>query len=307
MIASTTGPTMIVALALLLAGCGASDSTSASTSQVTTPSTIPAPVSTPAVTTIAPVVPVTPVATAPPATTNATPPAVDPSPPVAIVPPAPVDPLAAWFSGGFQGKSIVVWGNSTVSNAVYFFDELRRYAVPGDALTGMDPARIFNYGNNGASLAALLDGQGPFPVSAVIAARPDLLIMRGPLINDVRLGGTNLEQAKQLLIRALDQIRAGSPNTAILLTTENSLLSSDIGGYGWVQPNSAAQDYTDILHAAVMTMDGRYANVKVYDIMAAEYGLTSMASSSLMWNQLHPSEAGQREEAALIAGVIGTR
>jgi lysophospholipase L1-like esterase len=202
-------------------------------------------------------------------------------------------------------KSIVVWGNSTVSNAVYFFDQLRSHVVPGDTLDGVDPANIINFGNNGASLAAMLDGQGSYPVSAVIAAHPDLLIIRGPLINDVRLGYTSLEQAKQLLVRALGQIRAGSPSTAILLTTENSLLTTDVGGLGWVQPNSAAQQYTDILHGAVIAMEGQYPNVKVFDIMAIEYGTTSPATSGLMANQLHPSEAGQREEANLIAGIIG--
>jgi lysophospholipase L1-like esterase len=216
-----------------------------------------------------------------------------------------LNPLANWFNGGISGKTVVVWGNSTVSHAVYFFQRLRGRTAAGDVLEGLNPEQILNYGNNGATLAALLDGQGQYPVAAVIAAQPDLLIIRGPLINDVRLGTTTLEQATALLKTALDRIRAGSPHTSILLTTENSLLSSDPGGFGWVQPPSQAQHYTNILRDAVLSFDGRYPNVKVYDLMTLEYGVVAPESSPLMANQLHPSEAGQEAEANLIAGVIG--
>lgn len=217
----------------------------------------------------------------------------------------PLEALAGWYQGGFSGKKVVVWGNSTVSNAVSFFQRLDTYAAPGSALPGLDPASILNYGNNGASLAALLAGQGPFPIAAVIAAKPDLLIMRGPLINDVRLGATDLAQAEQLLTEALTQITQGTPNTSVLLTTENSLLTTDVGGTGLVQPNSAAQQYTDILHAAPLAMKGRFPRVAVYDVMAVEYGTIAQASSPLMLDQLHPNQAGQQAEADLIATLIG--
>jgi lysophospholipase L1-like esterase len=236
------------------------------------------------------------------------PPEPPPPPPIPSPPPAPVPaPLDAWFAGGFAGKTVVVWGNSTVSHAVYFFDQLGLHMVTGDVLEGLSPTRVLNYGNNGASLAALLNGQGPFPVQAVIAAQPDLLIVRGPLINDVRLGATDLNGAKQLLDSALQRIRAGSPRTAILLTTENSLLSSDPGGFGWVQPADAAQRYTDILREAVLSFSNRYDNVQVFDLMTPLYGTLAPSTSPLMANQLHPNQAGQRQEADLIAVVIGRR
>ncbi len=213
--------------------------------------------------------------------------------------------LSRWYHGGFAGKKVVVWGNSTVSNAVYFFEQFDTFTAPGGPLAGLSPVNVLNYGNNGASLAALLAGQGPYPIDAVIAAQPDLLIMRGPLINDVRLGQTDLAQAEQLLIQALDRITTGSPNTDILLTTENSFLTTDVGGYNWVQPNSDAQLYTDIMHDAVMAMSGRYVHVAVYDIMALEYGTTCQPSSPLMANQLHPNQAGQTEEADLEVKMVG--
>ena len=217
----------------------------------------------------------------------------------------PLAGLSDWYGGGFSGKSVVVWGNSTVSNALNFFSELRSFASSSGLLSNLDPNRILNFGNNGASLAAMLAGQGPFPITAVVAAQPDLLIIRGPLINDVRLGGTSLQQAEQLLATALDEIRRGSPRTAILLTTENSLLSADVGNNGWVKPNSAAQTYTNIMHDAVMSFSGKYPNVEVFDLMAAEYGQTVKAASLLMADQLHPGALGQTTEADLVAALIG--
>jgi hypothetical protein len=214
-------------------------------------------------------------------------------------------PLATWLEGGFAGKTVVVWGNSTVSHAVYFFDQLRLHTAAGAVLEGLNPADILNYGNNGASLAALLSGQGSFPVEAVILAQPDLLIVRGPLINDVRLGGVDLEAAKARLRSALEQILAASPRTAILLTTENSLLTTDPGGYGWVQPMGAAQAYTDILLQAVMSFKDVYPRVAVLDVMTPVYGAVAPEASPWMFNQLHPSQAGQRAEADLVAVTIG--
>jgi lysophospholipase L1-like esterase len=221
------------------------------------------------------------------------------------VPAPPADPLAPWFAQGFAGKTLVFWGNSTVSQAVYFFDQLKGYAVAGGALEGLDPARILNYGNNGASLAAMLNHGGSYPIEAVVAAQPDLLVIRGPLINDVRLGATSQQAAEQLLTTMLDRLRAGTPRTAILLTTENSLLTTDVANRGYVRPNSAAQQYSDLMRAAVLAMKGRYPNVRVLDVMELEYGTVSQASSPYMWDQLHPSDIGQRTEAEIIANLIG--
>jgi lysophospholipase L1-like esterase len=89
------------------------------------------------------------------------------------------------------------------------------------------------------------------------------------------------------------------------LTTENSLLASDVGGSGWVKPNSAAQAYTNIMHDAVMSFAGKYPNVEVFDLMAAEYGQIVKLTSPLMADQLHPNALGQTTEADLIAALIG--
>jgi lysophospholipase L1-like esterase len=161
----------------------------------------------------------------------------------------------------------------------------------------------------GASLRMMTTGSGDvyFRLEHVIAARPDMLIIRGPLINDVRMGETATAQAIAMLAATLDKITAALPQTAVLLLSENSLLTTDEGGYGFVRPNTAAQKYTRIMHRSVMAMAGRYPQVRVFDLMAVEYGLRSRASSPLMHDQLHPNAAGQRREADLVAQIIGRR
>jgi lysophospholipase L1-like esterase len=245
-----------------------------------------------------------------------------------IEPPAAAGAWERWYWGGFAGKKVVIWGNSTVSHANLFLTELAAQAASGGELEGLVTAPrvdntsaaevrhnglihaygdIVNYGNSGATLRQMLDGGGDiyYRVDDVIAARPDLLIIRGPLINDVRVGTTNRAEATALLAATLDKITVALPHTAILLVTENSLLSTDLGGYHFVQPNSAAQPYTNIMHDAVMAMAGRYPQVKVFDLMAAEYGLQCLPRSTLMHDQLHPSSEGQEQEAKLIARIIG--
>jgi hypothetical protein len=163
---------------------------------------------------------------------------------------------------------------------------------------------ILNFGNNGATLACMLTGCGPYPIQTVCAERPDLLIVRGPLINDVRLGATDLGLATSMEQQALQTLRTCSPNTAILLTTENSLLSTDTG-QNWVVPNADAQQYTDIMHDAVTAMNEQFPNVEVVDIMSLVYGTTVQASSPLMTNQLHEDDAGAKLEIQAIIPVIG--
>jgi hypothetical protein len=234
-----------------------------------------------------------------------------------------VTPLAHWLVNGLAGKKLVVWGNSTVSNAVYFFYRLATYCKPGQPLDGLGCSpvtyddveiprilgSIYNYGNNGASLAGLLNGSGPYPIDAVCTAKPDLLIMRGPLINDVRLGQCDLGCATVRVQQALERLEQCTPDSSILLTTENSLLTTDPGNFHWVQPATAAaaQTYTDILHDAVMAMSGKYPNVLVYDVMAEEYGTVAPPTSTLMPNQLHPGATGQQAEADLLVQIIGVK
>jgi hypothetical protein len=171
--------------------------------------------------------------------------------------------------------------------------------VTTTSTSGMASQQLLNFGENGATLAVLLadtsaTGTG---IGGICAVKPDLLIIRAPLINDVRLESTNLAQAKALVRQLLDTVRSCSPNTDILLKTENSLLTTDVGSHGYVVPNSSAQAYSTILEQAVTAFTNVYPNVFVLDTQTSLYGTTSPATSAYMGDQLHPSPSGHAAEA----------
>ena len=164
---------------------------------------------------------------------------------------------------------------------------------------GMATQQLLNFGNNGATLASMLANTSTTStgIGGICAVKPDLLIIRGPLINDVRTGTTNLAQAEAMERQLLDTVRSCSPNTDILLKTETSLLTTNVGGYNYVTPNSSAQAYSTILEQAVTAFTNVYPHVFVLDTQESLFGTTSPATSAYMSDQLHPSAAGQTAEA----------
>jgi protocatechuate 3,4-dioxygenase beta subunit len=163
-----------------------------------------------------------------------------------------------WGSALSSSTIIGVFGNSSVSAANNFFDELANFGQSGQVLDGMtvlpivhDPAtnwivntgNIWNMGYNGISLSgwiatgqvALLCSEDPNWFTPSEKVGPfDLLVIRGPLINDVRTGATTLAQGKALIGQELSILNDGCPTTDILLTSENSMLTTDPDNYGWV-------------------------------------------------------------------------
>jgi hypothetical protein len=217
------------------------------------------------------------------------------------------------------GQWVSVWFGNPYHIYDFWLPSVQVSAVSGNTFSYVDPGApqtiftsdsgyvtgsILNFGSNGASLSAMLDGSAAYPIQFVCNEQPDLLIIRGPLINDVRLGWTDLAQATNLEQAALQTLQACSPHTSILLTTENSLLSTDTGEH-WVQPNADAQEYTDIMHDGVMAMNEQFPNVEVLDIMSLVYGTTVQASSPYMSNQLHENDTGAALEIQAIVRVIG--
>lgn len=154
--------------------------------------------------------------------------------------------LRNFYTGGLASKKIAVFGNSTVAAANEFFTTLATYARPGKGLNGLpvtpvvinggtgwvtNCGNIYNYGYNGETLASILvNGH----MDALIAFAPDMVIWRGPLINDVRTGVTSLDSARKLLSTALIRFHKALPNTVILLDVENSLLQTDPTSTGFV-------------------------------------------------------------------------
>jgi hypothetical protein len=224
--------------------------------------------------------------------------------------------LARFFAKAPTYATIAWFGNSTVQGANELFTELATYAGTGGVLAGMtvtpvnldgsgwvvNAGNIINQGHNGATLASMLGSN----IQTLCNTDPDLVIIRGPLINDVRGGATSLPQSMALVRTMLDQVTACAPWADILLTTENSLLTTDPGSYGWVSPATAlaAQTYSTILQQAILPFAGAYPHVVVYDLQTALFGATAPATSTYMLNQLHPGPAGRTAEADLIAGLL---
>jgi hypothetical protein len=248
--------------------------------------------------------------------------------------PTPHDAFARFFSGPLAHKTILIWGNSTTAFETGVFETLAAHTGPGDVLAGIattpevdnpdhaDPptitrnqnghvhalGNIINMGNNGATLKSMLAATGgpAYKIEAVCAAAPELLIVRGPLINDVRQGACDLTCAKTLLHTMLDRLHTCLPQTDILLQVENSLLTADPKPHGYVKPDTpeAAQAYSSILRDAGLSFQGAYPHVYVQDLQQDLYGITSPATSPLMGDQLHPNHLGQVKEGELIVDLL---
>jgi hypothetical protein len=246
-----------------------------------------------------------------------------------------------FLSGDLSKKTIVVWGNSTVAFQAAFYQTLAAHAVPGDVLAGLvvtpegdnpdhatetEPSRnqnghlhrlgnIINMGNNGITLRAMLappsvpskPGGGVFyRIDAVCAAAPDLLIIRGPLINDVRQGQCDLKCSVGLQRLMLEKLEACTPKTDILLQIENSLLTADPDKHGYVKPElpAAVQQYSEIMRQSGLSFVGAYPNVYVMDLQEELYGVQAPAESPYMRDQLHPSPEGQKREGELVIDLL---
>jgi lysophospholipase L1-like esterase len=218
--------------------------------------------------------------------------------------PEPVPPpaLSQWFAGGITGKTICFVGDSTTSNATALFDGLDKYSADGQPLHGV--GAILNYGENGASLYAFLANQVVHGIDATLAANADLYVI-GYGINDVRLGNTTEDQLVAMLTDTVDRIRAEVPNADIVLRMPNSLLTTDVNGYHYVQPNESAQAYSTLLHDAYLRLENRWSNVVVLDTQDIVFGTESLPSSPFMTDQLHPSADGYVALAQALVALIG--
>lgn len=229
--------------------------------------------------------------------------------------------LSNWFVSGIAGKKIAWVGDSTTMQlsptanggtaGVNSYYVNTYVAQQGSPLYGT--SNVY-FGANGNTLANFVQNTpAGYGVSDVIAAKPDLIVFSYG-INDVRQGLTTQAQLVSLLQQAVNAIRAALPKCDIVLRMPNSLLTTDVNGYGYVVPAGpaagqtvaqAAQTYTDILRNAYLSLENYWPNVVVYKSQIVRFPSTSPASSPYMNDQLHPTVAGYSGIFDDIAGIIG--
>ncbi len=211
--------------------------------------------------------------------------------------------LTHWFAGGVNGKKIVFVGDSTTSTATGLFTWLTNNAQQaGQPLAGVT---ILNYGENGATLSSFLADSVTHGITNTIAASGDLYVFCYG-INDVRLGATDQPTLHTRIVSAVTQIRAALATSDIVLWGPNSFLTTDVGGSGYVSPNTSAQVYTNILYNAYAAQHGAWPNVAVVQKQDAIFTRICQASTIYMSDQLHPSTHGQQNEGQQITANIGS-
>lgn len=167
---------------------------------------------------------------------------------------------------------------------------------PGSALYGVT---VQYFGANGNTLSNFLaNGPAGYGILDVIAASPTadgagygIELRYG--INDIRLqaSGNTASTLASMLKQAINQIRAALPKVSIVLRCPNSFLTTDVGGFGYVVPNSWAQGASDALRDAYNSLAYQWDNVVVRSLRTNLFPDTCPAASSSMTDQLHPSVA----------------
>lgn len=180
------------------------------------------------------------------------------------------------------------------------------YTYPGELLAAFNVAtNMPNFGSNGNTLQNFMAnspaGKG---IDDVIASAPDLIIF-GYLINDIRQNLLTKDQAKTLVITAINRFLAEIPGVNIVLRMPNSFLSvgSLIVQGSYPDIATAAQAQTDILYSAYKELenywDSRVVLLNTQDLI---YGRKSLSASPLMTDQIHPDYGVMFAELVKIVG-----
>jgi len=165
---------------------------------------------------------------------------------------------------------------------------------------------LANLGQNGATSVAIASSVAPLLASYAHAG--DLVLVRGPIINDVRLGACNLSCATTNIGSLYNAVVGAIPATTdIAWKTENSLLTTDPTSSGYVSPLGSSAAYTAILHNAVFAAFAAIpSRAVVWDNMQIVYTKLGgeYATSAWMTDILHPNVTGQTREADADAQIL---
>jgi hypothetical protein len=157
---------------------------------------------------------------------------------------------------------------------------------------------LLNLGGNGQTSTSIKTTEAPFVTKYALPG--DLILVRGPIINDVRLGLCNLSCAVTNITTLYNALPSSSSAIDIAWKTENSLLTTDPTSSGYVSPLSSSQAYTKIIHDAVFqAFLATPQRAVVWDNMQLLYSKLGQeyATSACMIDILHPQTPCQIREA----------
>lgn len=215
--------------------------------------------------------------------------------------------IQSFYDGSKFGKKIVFVGDSTTDNVAPLYDELKKSTVKGDTLEG---AIIVDRGAYGNTLENFIANKAynDNAIQRVIDDKADLYVLSYG-INDIRGGwgspNSNQETIKQQMKTAIDRI-LNETDGYILLRTPNTFLTTNDTQLDFLQPISAAQQYSTSLRNIYESFRGYSSRVDVIDIPSLIFGQKALPSHQLMKDILHPNELGYRAIAnAIIDRVSG--
>jgi hypothetical protein len=164
---------------------------------------------------------------------------------------------------------------------------------------------VYHCGDNGQSAQGHIVGTGVFPLSYIVSLQADLYVSSF-LINDVRLGGTDLATATSRLQTIYDALAAAKAGTCVMMRIPNTLLSTDPGGTGFVSPLTSAQAYSDLMAAAYRSLYSSRPTAYIWDTRKTIWdGDACKTTTPLMGDILHPSGLGQSAAADDFARLVG--
>lgn len=220
--------------------------------------------------------------------------------------------LAPWRSALEEDPASVkipLVGDSTrdvAAAGVGFHNAIKKHICPGGLLEGMLDANILNYAYNGQTVQQITSDEH----MVALAAETFHLGEFSMGINNMRVvdpdtGVTmTVDKMETILVAGIEKLRAAKPGVPWIGTIPNSFLTTDVGAAGYVVPNGDAQLKSTRLRAAYLRLVDRWPDVIIRDT-AKLFGVTSLATSPYMGDQIHPNSAGTDASALDFATLVG--
>ena len=207
--------------------------------------------------------------------------------------------LVNWFTKMNNSPStatLAFVGDSTsdlTGNAIWLIAEIERYIEVGSPLEGFTTANMPNYGSNGQTITGFIIDAGVKGLAALIAANLDLIIFSYG-INDIRQNFLTKDQLKTEIITCIEAIKAGSPDTSIVLRMPNSFDVPTTDFYikqgAYASLAEAAQAQSAILYTAYKELEFYWDDVLLFNSQDLIFGRISSPTtpSFLHSDEIHP-------------------